>query len=110
MSFSVGLDDYTLSSKINKAKRTEHASIIFIPLPITTNDKAHAEEVVRSVDAEVKKKLPSFSFDFGELNLFFAANLLFPGKHTFSIQQTDAFGFPGDFMVFGDISLPDSES
>lgn len=107
MSFSVGLTDYTLSSKINKAKKTDHASILIIPIPITTDDKAHAREVISSIDTEVKKKLPSFSFDFGELNLFFAANLLFPGKHTFSIQQSEAFGFPGDLMIFGDISLPD---
>lgn len=109
MSFSLDKDDYNQTYTINNAKKTRYASILIVPIPVTSDDRVHAKWVISSLKDEVSAVLPSFSFDFGELNLFFAANLLFLGKHTFTIDQNTPFAFPSDMMVFGKIKLPEKE-
>lgn len=90
ISFSLTRSDFIFNYRVLKSERKDDASYVF-------------DWVVR----EIKPKLPEASFDFGALNLFFTANLLFPGKHTFRIAGKKPFGSPSDMMVFESISLPD---
>lgn len=55
------------------------------------------------ISTEVQSAVPTFDFNFGSINFFAAANLLFPNTQTFKIDVTKGISVPGDLLLVGSI-------